>query len=141
MYKSVQEHPSPGGGGSLAPSGSPEGPGGAGGLCVAGPLGEQVWEFAFEKAAGADCSCQAARWWSGTVGAGALLGAEDEEACGQVQGSHHGREPVLCRGSHLAVSVPSSQHNNHNLAHAACLELSDEISDMSDWKQSILPSV
>ena len=86
----------------------------------------------WEKAAGADCSCQAARWWSGTVGAGALLGAEDEEACGQVQGSHHGREPVLCRGSHLAVSVPSSQHNNHNLAHAACLELSDEISDMSD---------
>ena len=54
VYKSVQEQPSPGGGGSLAPSGSPEGPGGAGGLGVAGPLGEQVWEFAFEKAAGAD---------------------------------------------------------------------------------------
>ena len=74
-------------------------------------------------------------WWDSrsrsSVGIGAAWTRDEEVGCGQVQGPHHPLGPVLCRGPHLAVPH-QRQHNNNNLAHAACLELSDEISDMSD---------
>ena len=66
----------------------------------------------WEKAAGADCSCQAARLLGQSEPELCWERREDEEEGGQVQGPHHVVGPVLRRGPHLAISrLRMPEHN------------------------------
>ena len=117
-------------------TGIPEGPGAGGlGCWRCGSFGRTSVGVCGRKLRVQTAAARQRGWWDSrsrsSVGIGAAWTRDEEVGCGQVQGPHHPLGPVLCRGPHLAVPH-QRQHNNNNLAHAACLELSDEISDMSD---------